>query len=430
MTEPVVVPRSEHGLSRKSIDPDALSVLYRLHRAGHVAYLVGGSVRDLLLGRQPKDFDIGTSAHPYQVKRLFRNCWVVGRRFRLAHVRFGTKAIEVATFRSANPDDDAKTPAGQEETRSGPVPTERERAISRDNTFGTPEQDAYRRDFTVNALFYDIATLSIIDYVHGLDDLGGRVIRSIGDPDARFHEDPVRMLRALVLASRLDFDIDPPVEAAIARCRSLIATAAPARLMEEAYKVLRSGRAAAAFVKLARSGLLGAMSPELEQGMARDLPTWLAALDAYRRAANPATPLPNAVLVGTLLAPLGLVDRSPRPHVPAADDGSGRSPVPRLGVLPPARRDVQRLGHILQAQRRLLDLGAPLRSQRAVMAREVFDDALLWLRIHGGTSEVVAYWDDVAARYRGAPAEPAPAAKRRRRRRRRSRSRPAASTSK
>ena len=180
MTEPVIVPRAEHPISRRDIDSDALKVLYRLHESGAVAYLVGGSVRDLLVGRKPKDFDIGTSAHPYQVKKLFRNCWIIGRRFRLAHVRFGLKTIEVATFRR-------NVPAGTESEAAfdPPPPEERRRdrpeesaqssdpdlQIKHDNTFGTPEEDAFRRDFTINALFYDISTFSIIDYVGGLQDI-------------------------------------------------------------------------------------------------------------------------------------------------------------------------------------------------------------------------------------------------------------------
>src|SRR6201985_749981 len=176
MVEPRVVPRAEHTLSRKDIDPDALKVLYRLRQAEHVAYLVGGSVRDLLLGRRPKDFDIGTSAHPSQVKKLFRNCWIIGRRFRLAHVKFGLKVIEVATFRrQVQPGEELVEVPG--EPAAGPDG----HLIHRDNTFGTPEEDAFRRDFTINALFYDIATFSIIDYVGGLEDLRGRLVRSIGD---------------------------------------------------------------------------------------------------------------------------------------------------------------------------------------------------------------------------------------------------------
>src|SRR3954464_6832 len=210
MSDPVIVPRAEHPISRSQVDADALKVLYRLHQNGYVAYLVGGSVRDLLLGRHPKDFDIGTSAHPYQVKKLFRNCWIIGRRFRLAHVKFGQKVIEVATFRR-------QLAPGEEVVAEGvpapdPSTAEGRHLVHHDNTFGTPEEDPFRRDFTVNALAYDIADFSIIDYVGGLEDLAARVVRSIGDPEVRIHEDPVRMLRAVALASRLGFTIDPPLD--------------------------------------------------------------------------------------------------------------------------------------------------------------------------------------------------------------------------
>src|SRR5918995_5878430 len=183
MVTPRIVPRAEHPISRRDIDPDALKVLTRLRSFGHVVYLVGGSVRDLLLERPPKDFDIGTSAHPHEIKRAFRNCWIVGRRFRLAHVKFGTKTIEVATFRRQISEADLDTSPPNGEVASEPEETtahsrvhakvSRDHLIARDNAFGTPEEDAFRRDFTVNALFYDIATFSIIDYVGGLEDLHG-----------------------------------------------------------------------------------------------------------------------------------------------------------------------------------------------------------------------------------------------------------------
>src|SRR3982751_4662167 len=273
MVEPTIVPRSAHTISRREIDPDALKVLYRLHEHNYTAYLVGGSVRDLLLGRRPKDFDIGTSAHPHQVKKLFRNCWIIGRRFRLAHVKFGTKTIEAATFRrqgaasavipEVETADDAPDALTMETGPPAPGRRADDHLIHRDNTYGTPEEDAFRRDFTVNALSYDIGTFSIIDYVGGLDDLDARIIRCIGDPEVRFLEDPVRMLRAVVLAARLQFSIDQPVLDAIALHRHEIARSAPARLLEEYYKILRSGHAREAFKQLRTTGLLKAITPEL-----------------------------------------------------------------------------------------------------------------------------------------------------------------------
>ncbi len=224
---PVVVPRSEHPISRKQIDERVLKVLYRLHRHGYKAYLVGGSVRDLLLGRQPKDFDIATDATPDQVKQLFRNCFLVGRRFRLAHVRFsGNYVIEVATFRrQPQPEDLPQNPD--------------DHFLVAENIFGTPEEDASRRDFTVNGLFYNIDDFSIIDYVGGLEDLAARRLRVIGDPMVRFTEDPVRMLRALEFSARLNFSLDEPIREAIYLRAPLIAEAAPARIREEIMELLR-----------------------------------------------------------------------------------------------------------------------------------------------------------------------------------------------
>src|SRR6476660_5120889 len=358
MVEPTVVARSEHSISRRDIDPDALKVLYRLHEHNYVAYLVGGSVRDLLLGRRPKDFDIGTSAHPHHVKKLFRNCWIIGRRFRLAHVKFGTKTIEVATFRrqvaasAVTPEmemaDDGPAPVKTETEK----PASRRRAddhlIHRDNTYGTPEEDAFRRDFTVNALFYDIGTFSIIDYVGGLDDLDARVIRCIGEPEVRFLEDPVRMLRAVVLAARLQFSIDAPVLEAIADHRHEIARSAPARLVEEYYKILRSGHAREAFKELRATGLLKAITPELA-GAADAVWQSIGALDAYRAKFDAAPDsLTNAILAGTLLHPLGLVAKRRF----SADALERRV---ELGLLPIARRDIERLQQILTLQPRLLD---------------------------------------------------------------------------
>jgi poly(A) polymerase len=423
MVEPIVIPRSEHPLSRRDVDPDALKVLYRLKDAGFIAYLVGGGVRDLLLARRPKDFDIGTSAHPYQVKRLFRNCWVIGRRFRLVHVKFGQKIIEVATFRRHVPPSDAEDEHGAPETPGqtfGSSDAARESAardllIRRDNTFGTPEEDAFRRDFTINALFYDIATFSIIDYVGGLRDLQDRVIRAIGDPDERFLEDPVRMLRAVAFAERLGFSLDPPVEAAILRNRREITRSAPARLLEEYYKILRTGASAAVFQTAARLELLDAVTPELQRAAAGDvLRESLDRLDAYR-ANFTAVPesFTNPVLLGSLLVPLGF----------SLDGGHpAREPQgPWLGALPVARRDVERLYQVLALQRRLRDPNISQRSARALMMRGAFTDALAWLEIHGEAPDAVARWralvTEITASGALPPAASRPPARRRRRRR-------------
>ena len=425
MTVPVVVPRAEHAVSRKQIDPDALKVLYRLRQNNYAAYLVGGSVRDLLLGRRPKDFDIGTDAHPYQVKRLFRNCWIIGRRFRLAHVRFGPKTIEVATFRRQLSAAELSAP---EEPGEGLVVDELgdvDRMIHRDNTFGTPEEDAFRRDFTVNALFYDIADFSIIDFTGGLRDLDAHVIRSIGDPIERFQEDPVRMIRAVSMASRLDFSIDPPIDAAIAAHRGELARSAPARLVEEIYKLLRGGAAEKAFRMLAERRMLEVIAPEMQKRAGDALWTSLAAIDRYRHhfEETPET-LTNALLLGTLLVPLGYDFRQP-PVVLGADGRPKREPALSLGLLPLARRDVERLRHILSLQRRLTDLHLSPRARRALMHRGPFREALTWLEIHGGAPEVLEHWRGfIEAAKTFEPGEEGVEGPRPRRRRRRRRRRP------
>lgn len=430
MRTPTIIPRAEHPISRSLIDPDALKVLYRLHQHNYLAYLVGGSVRDLLVGRQPKDFDIGTSAHPHEVKKLFRNCWIIGRRFRLAHVRFGTKVIEVATFRRQLTEEELAeleaAQAGEAEIAEAQAPGDRNRRLRhvplRDNVFGTPEEDAFRRDFTVNALFYDIATFSIIDYTGGLEDIKARVIRSIGDPDVRFQEDPVRMLRAIVLAARLDFTVDPPVIDAIRRHAPLIANASPARLLEEFYKILRSGASERAFRELAEVGLLEHLAPELLRDRGQALWPYTAALDRYRqRFTNIPETLTNPVLLGTLLVPLGFTaGRRPRRF----EDGEPpvKEPPPVLGRMQLPRRDVERLRQILGMQRRLLDLGASPRAKRALMHRGPFGEALTWLEIHGNAPEVLEHWrgfhEGLEAPHETA-GEEHPRRRRRRRRRRR-----------
>jgi poly(A) polymerase len=450
MVEPRIVPRESHTLSRRDIDPDALKVLYRLRQSDHIAYLVGGSVRDLLLGRRPKDFDIGTSAHPSQVKKLFRNCWIIGRRFRLAHVKFGMKVIEVATFRR-------QVGPGEEVVQDGvpapnPATPEGEHLIHHDNTFGTPEEDALRRDFTINALFYDIATFSVIDYVGGLEDLRAGVVRSIGDPGVRLVEDPVRMLRAIAIAARLDFTIEPELLQAIRTHRHEIAKSSPPRMLEEYYKILRAGASEKTFRGLADVGLLEPIAAELHRGANASLWRSLAALDAYRKRFE-STPeaLTNAILLGSLIVPLGISLHPPRegrvaPAAPvrrvgqAGEDAATtteprpprRPPGLKLGELPLARRDVERLGQIIQMQRRMRDLGANPRAQHALAHRHIFHEALTWLEIHGGAPELIELWKAIAAEAAASAPSAAPTAQpgdapppsgRRRRRRRGSRGR-------
>jgi poly(A) polymerase len=245
-----VIPRDAHSISRKDISPNALRVLYRLRENGYGAYLVGGAVRDLLVGGHPKDFDVATDATPEQVKALFRNCRLIGRRFRLAHVVYGREIIEVATFR-ANVDDGS----GDREQHEGG-------RLLRDNVYGTIEDDAVRRDFTANALYYAIEDFSVRDYTGGFEDVRNRVMKLIGDPETRYREDPVRMLRAVRLAAKLGFSIDPATAEPLPRLAPLLRESAPARLFEECLKMFLSGHAVESFLGLERHGLLAALLPE------------------------------------------------------------------------------------------------------------------------------------------------------------------------
>ncbi|MFA7172129.1 MAG: polynucleotide adenylyltransferase PcnB [Kiritimatiellia bacterium] len=267
--KPVIRERNNHCISRTNIDPDAVKVLYRLSNCNYVSYMVGGSVRDLLLGRRPKDFDISTDAQPAQIRKLFRNCFLIGRRFRLAHIVFGRKVIETSTFRAQ------------------PVSTEGDDALyqSEDNTFGTPEQDAKRRDFTVNGLFYDIKTFAVIDYVNGLKDLEQKVIRSIGDPNVRFREDPVRMMRAVRFAAKLNFTIEKGCCKALKKHHADILNASVPRVCEEVYRLFSVNAAEKAFKLMWEFKLLEDLLPEINEYINRSgketSPLWryLTALD-------------------------------------------------------------------------------------------------------------------------------------------------------
>nr|WP_199041852.1 polynucleotide adenylyltransferase PcnB [Dyella sp. ASV24] len=252
-----IIPREQHVISRKNISKAALRVLYRLNEAGYQAYLVGGAVRDLLLGGHPKDFDVATSATPDEVKKLFRNCRLIGRRFRLAHVVYGPEIIEVATFRGTGEEEGE----GDRHIVDG--------RIVRDNVWGTIEEDALRRDFRVNALYYDISDFSVRDYVGGVKDVEDRVLHLIGDPATRYREDPVRMLRAVRLAAKLDFRIDAAAAAPFAELGPLLADAAPARLFDESLKMFLSGHGLKSFHMLEQTGLLKFMFPATARALKR-----------------------------------------------------------------------------------------------------------------------------------------------------------------
>ncbi len=286
---PLVVPRPDHTVSRKNIDANAVQVLYRLHRSGHTAYLVGGGVRDLLLGLKPKDFDVGTDASPQQVKRLFPNCMIIGRRFKLCHVRSGYQIVEVATFRgkgTALEVDESKADHGQ-------TPLD-------ENVFGTAQEDALRRDFTINGLFYDIGTFALIDYVGGLEDLKNKLLRTIGDPAERFREDPVRMVRAVKFAARLGFTFEENTRAAFEACKGAISAANPSRMLEEWYRLLNRGFAEKSIALMRETGLLAQLLPSLDGEDAAASRRWLAALDGFEENFRP---LPNALALAGLFGP-------------------------------------------------------------------------------------------------------------------------------
>ncbi len=253
----VIFDRSRHSISRANISPNALKVLYRLKDAGHQACLVGGGVRDLLLEREPKDFDIATDAHPEEVRNQFRNCRLIGRRFRLAHIHFGREIIEVATFRALYRDE---VQPGRHIDEDG--------RILHDNVYGEIEEDAFRRDFTVNALYYDISDFSVIDYIGGMADLEAGVLRLIGDPETRYREDPVRMLRAVRFVTKLGFRLHKETEAPIKELAPLLGDIPPARLFEEMLKLFMGGYALANFETLRHYNLFGQLFPLTETALA------------------------------------------------------------------------------------------------------------------------------------------------------------------
>ncbi len=240
--EPKYYPFEAHQIHPQRLDPNALFVLKKLQEAGHIAYLVGGGVRDLLMGRKPKDFDISTSALPEEVKKLFRNSLLIGRRFRLAHVRFGNQIIEVSTFRSGDPTDSE--------------------LIIKDNLWGTPTEDVLRRDFTMNGLFYDPTNQMVIDYVDGFEDLKKHMLRCIGTPEIRFRQDPVRMIRLQKFRARFGFHADPQALEAVELCRHEIKKSAPARVLEELFRMLESGASEDFFRLLVQSQILHILFPE------------------------------------------------------------------------------------------------------------------------------------------------------------------------
>ena len=340
-----ILQRADHPVSRKFISPNALRVLYRLREGGHEAYLVGGCLRDIVLGITPKDFDVATSARPEEVKRLFRNCRLIGRRFRLAHVVYGREIIEVATFRAASaPSQGEETDAdpdilpevgavADDDADEAPVlpvngdDDEADRALGeqgrilRDNTYGTLDDDVWRRDFTSNALYYSIDDFSLRDFVGGYEDIQARRLALIGDPETRYREDPVRMLRAARFEAKLGFTLSPATEEPIARLRPLLAEVPAARLFDESLKLFLTGHGAQSYEVLKRRGLLSVLYPSVATWFDRHpdslveqlLVAGLRNTDARVQAGKPVTPtfLFALLLYGPIAAE---IEKSPADH--------------------------------------------------------------------------------------------------------------------
>ncbi len=356
------------------LDDEAVKVVRRLTGAGHEAFLVGGCVRDLLFGVRPKDYDVVTSAHPPEIRKLFRNCRIIGRRFRLAHIYFRDKIIEVATFRTearGSGNGDADDGGGA----SGII-------IRDDNAFGTAEEDARRRDFTVNALFYDVDEGQIIDYVGGVADAERRLVRMIGDPDVRLREDPIRMLRAIRLASRLGCEIEPRTLAAIDAHRSEILDAAAPRVGDELVRMFRGGAMAPAFEMMLTTGVLGVILPELDTHLRKagrsassELQAMRIALSvADRRAQEGHAPSP-AVLFSLLLSPI-LLDGLGRGEVrdPGRRLADRLRPIAqRLSI---SKRDSEKIRLVLLAQDKLVPRRQRRRSGGSIVRRGYFPEAL------------------------------------------------------
>jgi poly(A) polymerase len=420
-TNGTVIDRSGHRVSRRSIPENVLKVLYRLHRSGYRAYLCGGSVRDLLMGRTPKDFDVVTDAHPSDVRRLFRNSRIIGRRFRLVHIIFQDQVVEVATFRR-EPDRAAVVP-GEEESEDF--------LITDDNTFGSPVQDALRRDFTINALFYNIADFSVIDYAGGIDDLSEGRVRIIGEPDLRFREDPVRMMRAIEFASRLGFEIEKETYDAILRHRTEILKASPPRVSEEILELLRRGWSRGAIRLMVDTGLLEPLLPEFYNAIQGErAPYFWKMLEVLDRTVQSGRKISDAVLLSVLMLPwvIDEIEREEERRQSRMRTGEVIIFIRDL-VLPLCARMALAAGtrhqieQALETLWRLLEPPSDRRSQFRAVNREPFHDALALLELYALSSgryvDVFRQWQAFAVRVKRAQEETEAVKSPRRRRRRR-----------
>lgn len=448
--EPTIIRRAEHNISRQLVSPNALRVLYKLRDSGFTACLVGGCVRDLLLGREPKDFDIATDATPGEIRKVFRNCRLVGRRFRLAHIHFRDEIIEVATFRANAADaEQDEAEAGADDAGETSAPGEQshilksdEGMLLRDNLFGTPEEDAWRRDFTVNALSYNIADFSIMDYVGGVEDLKRGIIRTIGDPWERFTEDPVRMLRALRFSAQLGFALEKDCRQAIVEMADRICQASPPRLFDELLKMFLSGEGEQCYQLLRQCGLFGALFPFLEEWLGCEeggfphtsLSEALLRVDEQvGRGSKPTVPLFLALFFGGYLeeriAGFRTGGAAPQESIDMAVAGLMAETSSRVQI---TQKVAYRLREILLLQQRFSRM--PGRKHLSVVTRPAFAEALEYLRFRAATSrdlvKCCSWWESHAAGIEPEPPEQqgqgeAGTGKRKRRRRRRRTAAPA-----
>lgn len=377
--QPKTYHATDHDIDPALIDSDAIHVINKLKEAGFLAYLVGGSVRDLLVKKTPKDFDISTSALPEQIKQLFqRHCILIGRRFRLAHVRFGHKIIEVSTFRSGDNESDL---------------------IVQDNQWGTPEEDVLRRDFTINGLYYDPSNRTVIDYVGGWEDIHKRILRTIGDPKIRFRQDPVRMIRLLKFKARFGFEIHPSAQQTLLDCRNEIVKSSPARILEEILRMLESGASSSFFKLMSESGMLELLFPCLTHFLDGEygnlVYTYLGAADNVN-ASNLRRPLDRAILTSCLLFPI--LDREI--HMTYLQNGI----VPHIGQIMMLtaslikgvvtssfshfpRRLSTTMNFILATQYRLTPLSGKRHHRPKLMHNKEFELALKFLKLRALTDE-------------------------------------------
>lgn len=391
LVQPKIYTSQDHHIRNDLIDQNALIVLRKLHEAGHTAYLVGGSVRDLLMRKKPKDFDISTSAKPEEVKDIFRNCLLIGRRFRLAHIRFGKQIIEVSTFRSGDTAD--------------------EELIIRDNIWGTPEEDVLRRDFTINGLFYDPLDHKIIDYVGGFEDLKKHYLRVIGDPSIRFKQDPVRMIRMQKFRARFGFLADSEATVALNSCRGEIKKSSPARVLEEIFRMLESGASEPFFRLLGESNFLEILFPKLSsffhQEIGEHIYAHLKAADAMNSKERYKT-LDRNVLTAALIFPI--LEHKIKTEYLSQETAPNFGEILHLSDLlihellfdafshfP--RRIRQGCQFILQMQYRLTPLNQKKRPRTRIVRQKGFNLALTFLKlralIHPDLFKVYEHWKKI-----------------------------------